>query len=172
MRVLIATPLYPPEVAAAAAYSKELARRLAQSHDVTVVAYAHLPEELPGVRVVSVEKRQSRFARLRAFRRAFTREAADADAVIAINGSSIELPILTVRIEALPILVLADANAHARAGLLERLARARARAVVTNVPGPKPEILPLEPEPTDMLAAWEATWQHHLSALNSSLGHA
>ena len=172
MRILIATPLYPPEVADAAVYAKELSRRLSKDHEVTVVAYTHLPEELPGVRVIAVEKRQPRFARLRAFRKALAREAASADAVIALNGASVELPIVATVLSKPLILVLADTNAHARAGLLERLARARARAVVGSVPAPKPEILPLEPEPTDALAAWDATWQHHVSALTSLFAHA
>ena len=165
MRILIATPLYPPEVADAAVYAKELARRLSKDHEVTVVAYTHLPEELPGVRVVAVEKRQPRVARLRAFRKALAREAASADAVIALNGASVELPIIATVLAKPLLFVLADTNAHARAGLLERLARARARAVIEKVPGPKPEILPLEPEPTDALAAWEAAWQAHLAEI-------
>ncbi|MBU6323782.1 MAG: hypothetical protein KGI41_02790 [Patescibacteria group bacterium] len=162
MRIVIATPLYPPEIADAAAYAKELARRLAKDHAVTVVAYAHLPEELPGVRVVTVEKRQPRFARLRAFRSALARESKDADAVIAINGASVELPLILAHFPAPALFVLADASAHARAGLLERFARGRARAVVGSVPAQKPEILPLEPEPTAALAAWNATWHAHL----------
>jgi hypothetical protein len=169
MRVLIATPLYPPEVADAAVYAKELAKRLSERHEVTVVAYAHLPEELPGVKVVAVEKRQSRLARLSAFRKAFAETARDAEIVIAINGASVELPLLAARFPF--VLCLADRTAHARAGLLERLVRARARAVVDSTPPHRPEILPLEPKPEEALAAWEAAWRVHIAQLDSLLTH-
>lgn len=164
MRILIATPLYPPEVAPAAAYAKELARRLAENHEVAVLAYAHLPETLPDVRVATIEKRQPRLARLRAFRRALALEAARADAVVALNGASVELPLM-LGVKTPVIFCIADRAAHARAGILERLARVRARAVVANVPAPKPEILPLEPYPAEALALWETTWQEHLAML-------
>ena len=170
MRVLVVTPLYPPEVADAAAYAKELARRLSKDHEVTVVAYAHLPEQMPGVTVVSVDKHRPRFARLRAFRKALIHASRTADAVIAINGASVELPIL---LSSLPktIFCLADKAAHERAGLIEQFAFARACTVVREVPGTKPEILPLEPEPTNALATWKRAWREHLQTLENILTH-
>lgn len=171
MRILIATPLYPPEVADAAAYAKELARRLSKNHEVAVVAYAHLPEMLPKVRVVTIEKRRPRLMRLRAFRAALAREAARADAVVALNGASVELPLI-FGIKVPIIFCIADRAAHAHAGMLERLARARARAVVHDAPPQKSEILPLEPRPTAALAAWEAAWQAHTARLNALFIHA
>ncbi len=171
MRILIATPLYPPEVADAAVYAKELARRLAKDHEITVVTYAHLPEELLNVRVVTVEKRQPRFARLRAFHGALAKAARDADAVIAINGASVELPlILTAKIPL--IFCVADRAAYARGGLLQRLSFARALTVIRDIPPCKPEILPLKPEPTEALTAWEHAWETHLARLDSLFTHA
>jgi hypothetical protein len=173
MRVLIVTPLYPPEVADAALYTKELARRLSKNHEVTVVAYAHLPEEVYGVSVVTIDKRQPRFARLRAFRKTFVRAVKDADVVLAINGASVELPLLLTHFpKSVPLVYcIADATAHARAGLIERLAFARADAVVRELPPRRPEILPLEPEPTEALAAYEASWTTHLHMLESLFIH-
>jgi hypothetical protein len=170
MRILIATPLYPPEVAPAAAYAKELARRLSEQHQVMVLAYAHLPEALADVRMISIEKRQPRLARLRAFRRALVREARETDAIIAINGASVELPLIVARGPF--VLCIADAAAHAHAGLLERAASARARAVIREIPPPKPEILPLEARPEAALAAWERVWSAHLETLVNTLNHA
>ncbi len=173
MRVLIVTPLYPPEVADAATYTKELARRLSRVHEITVIAYAHLPEEVRGISVVTIDKRQPRLARLRAFRKAFVRSVKNADVVLAINGASVELPLLltpfpkSVRL----IFCITDATAHARAGLIERLASARADAVVREFPPRRPEILPLEPEPTEAFATYEASWVEHISTIEKILRH-
>lgn len=173
MRVLIVTPLYPPEVADAAVYTKELARRLSKDHTVTVVAYTHLPEEVSGVSVVTIDKRQLRLARLRAFRRAFVHAVQNTDVVLAINGTSIELPLLLTHLPKSVRLVfcIADATAHARAGLIERLALMRADTVVRELPPRRPEIIPLEPEPTEALAVYEASWTTHLHTLESLFNH-
>lgn len=173
MRVLIVTPLYPPEVADAALYTKELARRLSKDHKITIVTYAHLPEEVYGVSIVTIDKRRPRLARLRAFREAFLRAVKNADIVLAINGASVELPLLLTPIPKSVRLVfcIADAMAHARAGLIERLAFARADIIVRELPPRRPEILPLEPEPTEALAAYEASWTTHLHTLESLFSH-
>ncbi|HVW82858.1 MAG TPA: hypothetical protein VHC68_02875 [Candidatus Paceibacterota bacterium] len=171
MRILIATPLYPPEVAPAAAYAKELARRLSARHEVAVLAHAHLPEELPNVRLVAIDKRRPRLARLFAFTRALRREARGAETAIAINGASVELALLP-GIAAPFIFSLADKAAQARGGLLARRARAQARALLREVPPPRPEILPLEPYPAEEIAEYEASWSAHLDTIETILNHA
>ena len=171
MQILIATPLYPPEVADAAVYAKELARRLSEGHEVTVLAYAHLPEELPRVQIITIEKRQSRSERLRAFRHAFAQAVRDTDAVIVVNGASTELPILFSRRTVPLVFCIADKAAHAHGGIVERLSFLRADAIVSDPPPRRPEILPLEPEPTEALAAWDAVWDTHVQALEKIFSH-
>lgn len=173
MKIVLTTPLYPPEIADAALYAKELARRLAPDHQIIVVTYARLPEQLPGVTVVAIDKRQPRIARLRAFRNAFVSAVRDADAVIGINGASVELPLLlATRPASVPLVFcVADTGAHARAGLLERLAFMRATHVLSDLPPRRPEILPLEPAPIVELAAYEASWTAHLATLTKILSH-
>jgi hypothetical protein len=134
------------------------------NHTVTVVAYTHLPEALPNVAICSVNKRQSRFARLWAFRKALAKSVFDADAIIAINGASVELPLLTIK-RPKTILCLADKSARSRAGFIESLMASRASAMISNIPDSKPEILPLEPQPIEALAQWEQSWTEHLRCL-------
>ena len=180
MRILIATPLYPPEVAEPAPYAKELARRLVKDHEVTVVAYAHLPEAVPSVRVVVTEKRQALPSRLKAFTRALMREAKQADVVYAMNGPSVELPALFMSLATRTPLVfgMTDRPAHEYAKkhffryVLERIAFAHARAIIEQLPPPRPEILPLEPRPDAALADYEAKWAEHLRSLESTFTHA
>lgn len=174
MRIVLATPLYPPETADAAVYAKELARRLTlMNHKVTVVAYTHLPEQQPNVTVIAIDKHQRRLARLRAFLKAFNAVVKNADAVLAINGASVELPLLLVARDATTPLVfcVADTTAHACANLLEHLAFKHADHVLYDLPPRRPEILPFKPEPTVTLATYETAWATHLSILIKAISH-
>lgn len=162
MKVVIATPLYPPDIADPAPYVKELARRLSGKHEVTVVTYGHIPETVEGVRMITVDKRNPTMVRLFEFTKALRRAARDADVVYVQSGISAELPALFV--------------AHRKVfratdtpqGLLRSLIRAlslRTAKSVQNSPPPKPEILPLEPYPGEELKKYEVAWQNHIAAL-------
>lgn len=173
MKIVLATPLYPPEIAEPAPYMKELAKRLGALHEVTLIAYTHLPEEVPKVRVEEVDKRQPLLIRLFAFTRMLLRLARQADVVYAVNGASVELPALLVSYVCRTpfVFALADRSAHERAarsgalGLLERKAFARAKRLVRDLPPPRPEILPLEPRPAEALAAYDSAWAAHVRTL-------
>ena len=56
MTLVLASPLYPPDLAEPAPYTKELARRLSTTHTVIVVAYGRLPEKVPGARNKTLKK--------------------------------------------------------------------------------------------------------------------
>lgn len=180
MRIVLASPLYPPEIAEPAPYVKELARRLSAEHEVTIVAYTHLPEHVPNVAITAVEKGRPLPLRLIRYARSLMRAARRADVIYAVNGTSVELPLLlTAAVTRVPILFcIADpaAHLHAEESLLrryiERSVRARAFDTVLDVPSSRPEILPLEPYPTEALASYEATWALHLGRLAELFSHA
>lgn len=177
MRIVIATPLYPPEIAEPAPYTKELAKRLSATHEVTVVAYGRLLEPVPGVTIVEVNKRHPLLVRLVTYFFALLHMAKSADIVYAQNGPSVELPVgLVSRIDGHPLFLfgITDHAAHTRArenlvqGFLHRFARRRAHGVITATPPPRPEILPLEPYPTEAMQAYEASWVDHLELLEKT----
>lgn len=180
MRIVIATPLYPPEIAEPAPYIKELAKRLARSHDVAIVAYTRLPEKVPGVKIIAIDKRRPLLLRLFAYFRALRHAAKRADVIYAENGAAIELPAGLVSLFGKQSLVMhiGDSAAHERAQTnfklrsIERFAHSRAREIIADSPLPKPEILPLEPSPVDKLAAYERSWSAHLDKLEEIFGHA
>ncbi len=180
MKVLLATPLYPPEIGGAAPYVKELAQRLRGRHEVTIVAYAHLPEKVPGVRIVAIDKRPPLPARLFRYTAALLRAAGDADILYAQNGASVELPagIAALARRAPLIMHIGDEAAHRRAAgnpllrRIERFAFKRAAKIVTDMPLARPEILPLEKAPEQELAAYEASWGNHINALEGIFQHA
>lgn len=180
MKIVLATPLFPPEIAEPAPYVKELAKRLGALHEVTVVAYAHLPEEVPNVRIVEVDKRRPLLVRLLAFTYMLCRSVRQADVVYAMNGASVELPALLASFVCRTPLIfaVADRAAHERAkgggviGFIERRAFARSRCLVRDLPPPRPEILPLEPRPAEALAAYDVAWATHERGLLDAFPHA
>ena len=179
MRIVLATPLYPPEIAEPGPYIKELAKRLVKLHKVTIVAYARLPEKVPGVHIVAVDKRQPLLRRLISFFFALLHAAREADIIYAMNGASVELPVALLSLfMSRPLIIrIGDTAAHerARSGWLrsiERSAFARAHRVITDGPAPRPEILPFEAFPAEKLGAYERSWEEHLRMLEDLFTHA
>jgi hypothetical protein len=180
MKLVLATPLYPPDIAEPAPYVKELAKRLALTHEVTIVTYGRLPEKVPGVRIVAIDKRQPLFARLFKYTFALAHEARRADLVYAQNGAATELPVgIVTRLTRTPLVLhYADTAAHAHAaqsrlyGAIERFAARAARGVTDDMPLPRPEILPLKPKPEAAFAEYETSWAAHLAEVTSLLNHA
>jgi len=175
MRIVVATPLYPPDIAQPAPYVKELVSRLGK--DAVVLTYGHLPEQVAGVDIVAIDKRFPLPVRLFLYTRALWRQLRTADVLYLQNGPSVELPaLIALAVRRTPLVVhIADKAAHDFAhhhGLrrvLERMVFSRARAIVTNTPPLRPEILPLEAYPTTQLETWEQTWHNHLSELTPHL---
>lgn len=92
MRILLVTPLYPPDIAGPAPYVKELATRLDGAHTVTILAYSHIPEIVPGVAIVTVEKRFPTLVRMSIFAWKLLTLQKEADVVYIQNGPSVEVP--------------------------------------------------------------------------------
>lgn len=178
MKIAIATPLYPPDTAPAALYAKDLARRLCSEHEVSVLAYSYIPEEVAGVRTIPVSKRAPLAVRVITYIRTLRQGARTCDGILAINGASVELPLIvlsyTTRIPY--VLVMRDIEASERArrsimlSMLESLAKRRAKRVITSCPPTRPEILPLDPYPKEAMEAYEAAWQQHVRDLTDAYG--
>lgn len=195
MKILLVTPLYPPDIAGSAPYVKELAKRLSRECTVTVLAYGHIPEAVEGVRLRSVEKSVSLPARLVRFARALREELRDTDAVLVENGPSVELPLFLAHFGHRKKIVfhLYDETAlgHAAASrwyrILLRLGMLSAGRVLTHRnesvhtaritgkdsgkevdaerPAQRPEILPFSPFPKEALSAYETSWERHVGEL-------
>lgn len=174
MKIAIATPLYPPDIEEPAPFVKEFARRLSESHSVTVLAYGAIPEQVPGVETRIVKKHLPVPLRLMTCTFAMTRLLRENDVVVIENGPSMEVPALVAlsfsRTKA--ILHLGDARANIRAGRSRGLSfvqnRLRVRcAPIDMVPLPKPEILPFEASPSEQMAAYERSWEAFMHSFES-----
>lgn len=56
MKIILATPIYPPEIGGPATYAKELCERLHEIHNITVATYTNSAEAFRGTRLVPVGK--------------------------------------------------------------------------------------------------------------------
>jgi hypothetical protein len=180
MRILLVTPLYPPDVAEPAPYVKEVATRLSSAHTVTVLAYGRRPEVVPGVSFKMVSKQRALPIRLIAYTWQLLKAARGADIVYAQNGPSVELPLVIVsHLTKTPYVIrLGDLRAHEHAmhhpfrKRIEYAALSRARSIVTDNVPTRLEILPYEEFPKEALATFEAAWQQHIRKLEDRFTYA
>jgi len=179
MKILIATPLFPPDVAKPALYLKELSRRLAEKHDVTVLLYGHLPEHVEGVSFKCVDKRRLAIARLPQYFFSLLRALRNADVLYVQNGASVELPMVLVSLLTHKrfILHIGDKASRERAThsvplrYIETFAIKQAGEIVTDTPPPKPEILPFEDRSEEKLTEYNASWDTHIKMLENIFKH-
>jgi glycosyltransferase involved in cell wall biosynthesis len=173
MKIVIATPFYPPDTEPVAVYAKKLAEMLAQRHDVTVVSYVRLPEEMNDVKIFTVNKEQPLFFRLVKFAFFLFRATKKTDILYAENGPSVEVPlwILSLFTGRPFVLHIGDPVADARSqnnfflGKIHRFLEKRAQAVVNDIPLRRPEIIPFQPEPIEEQAMYRASWDAHVKKL-------
>jgi len=106
MRIVIATPVYPPEENKETPYLKELVARLQSRHQVVVVAYADYPENLFGVEVKKVSKGRNLIVRLLRFSIVLSRASAGADAIYVQEILAAGLPaVLVSLLKGIPIIL-------------------------------------------------------------------
>ncbi len=197
MRVLVVTPLYPPDIAPLAVYVKEFARRFSLHADITILAYAHIPEKIDGVRIVTVTKNIPLFFRLFSFTYTLWKESRTADMLFVQNGASVELPASLVSLFChIPQVVrlgdyVALASAQKRWGLkiILDVMLSRATHIVEEqattitskysskttsleTPPLRPEILPFAEYPKEALEQYERSWNEYLRLLTDIFIHA
>ena len=106
MKIVLATPIYPPEIGGPATYTKELCERLGMKHAITVVAYTHHGVVFPNTTLVEVEKNAPLPLRLFRFFLAVLRASKDADVIYAQNAVAAGLPsVLAGMIRRKPVII-------------------------------------------------------------------
>ncbi|PWB39157.1 MAG: hypothetical protein C3F02_00050 [Parcubacteria group bacterium] len=96
MKIILATPLYPPEIDGLAVYSQELAERLKTNYQLTILAYANQAEKITGANFVIINKHRPLAARLWSYTlKLFTLAGAN-DLIYALNAVASGLPAVLV----------------------------------------------------------------------------
>lgn len=106
MKIILATPVYPPEIGGPGTYIKELAIRLRVAHDIVIVAYASTSEKISGTTLVTINKRQFLLLRLLKYTVKLFSAARGADVLYVQNGVASGLPALIVgKLRRIPIVL-------------------------------------------------------------------
>lgn len=179
MNILIATPLFPPDIEPSAMYVQELAKRLADTYSVSVLTYGALPEPTENVTVYGVGKNELMPVRLTRFFFTLLKEVRKTDVVIFENGPSVELPVLLVSLFSLNTrFIFHEGDRRALKALrrqpiralLHRLVRMRAKCTLNETPPEKPEILPLSSvHVPDVMMSYDAVWDLHLKEVRDCI---
>ena len=173
MKILIASPLYPPDIAPSASYVKELAKRFPKDHLVTILTYGNLPERVEGVTIATTSKKRPLFIRLLTFTILLVRYMKDVDAIHCENGASVELPVVIVAtLFKKPLLFhIGDEKAFQSAktnkahAFIHSLIKKKAVAVIDHRTPPKPEILPFGDSVAEKVTVYEKEWERHIAEL-------
>jgi glycosyltransferase involved in cell wall biosynthesis len=98
MKIILATPIYPPEIGGPATYTKELCDRLHNIHQLTVIAYTNSMTTFPGTRLVAISKHRPLLIRLIKYFLAVWKESREADLIYVQNAVASGFPVALVSI--------------------------------------------------------------------------
>lgn len=98
MQIVLATPVYPPEIGGPATYTKELCERLSDTHHLTVVALSDEGREFPRTKLIKISKQQNLSIRLWKFFTALYTSSKEADLIYVQNAMAAGLPTALVSI--------------------------------------------------------------------------
>ncbi len=96
MKIILATPVYPPEIGGPATYTKELAVRLRDKHEIVIVAYASTSEIIPGTTLFIASKRRPLPLRLIKYTFDLFKASRGADVIYVQNAMAAGLPSVIV----------------------------------------------------------------------------
>jgi hypothetical protein len=177
MKILILSPLFPPDTAFSAVYTKELTRRLGAENEVTTILFGRLPESVSGVTLQSIDKLSTPLVRTWRLLRILPKLIKTHDVLLIQNGPSVELACALVLqfTKRKTILMESDRLALVRTkkntllNTLHRQLMKQVDAVYTEQepwPIEKPLIHPLKILSDIELTSWEKSWHTHLAALS------
>lgn len=96
VKIILATPVYPPEIGGPATYTKELALRLRDKHEIIIVAYASTSEFISGTTLYVASKRRPLLLRLLKYTSDLYRAARGADVIYVQNAMASGFPAVLV----------------------------------------------------------------------------
>lgn len=183
MKVLLLTPLFPPDIADPAPYLKELVTHLSDKHTVHVICYGNLPEKVAGVQFTVIKKHYPTILRLFLCTIHLFKEALKHDSIVVENGPSTELPAFFVSIFFKNKMLLHQSDTkNDYAGFsktIHSILSTRVNEILvctdnetgTYLPPtlPRPEILPFSEISEKEMREYKDSWNTHLEKFNAVL---
>jgi len=173
MKIIIATPLYPPEIAEPAPYSANLAKILKNKNlEISIIAYSLIPEKINGVKIFSINKHLPLLIRLFLFTFKLLKNSKNIDIIYALNGASVELPILIVsKLTNKPFIIN---NIDKKTDLkirqnklfkyIKYLTFKNAKKIINEAPLSKPEITLFDKKEQEIIK-YKKFWENHANNL-------
>ncbi|MCX6786441.1 MAG: glycosyltransferase family 4 protein [Candidatus Kaiserbacteria bacterium] len=96
VKIILATPVFPPEIGGPATYTKELAKRLRDEHEVVIVAYASTSERIDGTTLFTISKRRTLPIRLIKYFLTLFKASRGADVIYVQNAMAAGFPAVLV----------------------------------------------------------------------------
>jgi len=96
MKIVIATPVYPPEIGGPATYTVELANRIKDKHNIIIVTFADNPIILDGTKFLYTSKKRPLLIRLLLFFLKLLFASRSADVIYVQNAMAAGLPAMLV----------------------------------------------------------------------------
>jgi glycosyltransferase involved in cell wall biosynthesis len=98
MKIIIATPLYPPEIGGPATYTKELCERIHTKYDITIVTYTDSKEIFPGTQLIATSKQQRLPIRLVKYFLLIWKASKNIDLIYVQNAMAAGFPVALVNL--------------------------------------------------------------------------
>lgn len=106
MKIILATPVYPPEIGGPATYTKELAKRLRDKHEIVIVAYASTSEIIEGTKLFIASKRRPLPIRVVKYTFDLFRASRGADVIYVQNAMAAGFPAVIVsKVRRIPLVL-------------------------------------------------------------------
>jgi glycosyltransferase involved in cell wall biosynthesis len=106
MKIIIATPLYPPEIEELSLYSQDLSKQLKNEYQLSVLAYANQVELDSDIDIVVVNKNQPLFIRLFKYTWQLFKMSKQVDLIYVQNAVAAGLPAIIVKyLRRIPVVV-------------------------------------------------------------------
>lgn len=106
MKIILATSLYPPEIAEPAPYVKELALQFQNKHKINIITYANEIEKIENIEIIKIKKILPLFWRILKFNLKLFQISKNNSLIYVQNSISVSLPSLIVaKIKKIPFIL-------------------------------------------------------------------
>lgn len=177
MKILIISPLFPPDTGAPAQYVKTLVPQLIEN-EVTLMIYGYLPESVANTKIIMLDKRWSKIKLLLKSFLEIIKVGRDVDLIVINNGPSTELPALlaSLVIKTSMTLCVSDplAEKSSRTGIYAVIHKLFLKRVNKTITLPEnenaylpAEILPFTDNNTETEVARKHWWKEHVAAITT-----